>query len=499
MKAKAGDIYCVYNKHLKRYTACQITKLFYENEKELAVHLVLEWVGDEILVIEELTSLRPLAMDFMCWDMDKYLLNVNPEVPKDYIYIGNIHPITDENTNSYSNWDNGYSIYRQMKWLEIPENKRRLFKEAMKSDNDKCVNIKEQEVRINTKILSDSQYDFDSAKELFVLPCLYELRLEKWHSDIYEYLVENPFLITLEIKGHNQKVLDFRESHLRKLVIDITDVDELYLSNDMEEVYLSGMFTDNVRVHAKNQGSNLLLGFTKNINFNLGCKRLSQIQCFKTEEADIAKILLAYPDLMSLRLWGKPGYIRNYNEIKSFEKLSTFTTVDMFGFCKEDIPKPEEVPELKWFWMSSLPEDAAKEARRLYKNEVEYGMDFWIKKARKPEWLEENLENPFRAWDGQDSIPVSMAKKATIQYKKTLNDIKKINFDSIDNAIDELLIVITNYTEAFNKMNKNKGFIETVEREDIYVALCELIDAIPSNIEIDKDIIFELFDSKRDF
>ena len=33
MKAKAGDVYCVYNKHLKKYTACQITKIE-ENDKK---------------------------------------------------------------------------------------------------------------------------------------------------------------------------------------------------------------------------------------------------------------------------------------------------------------------------------------------------------------------------------------------------------------------------------------------------------------------------------
>ena len=27
MQAKAGDVYCVYNRYLKKYTACQITKI----------------------------------------------------------------------------------------------------------------------------------------------------------------------------------------------------------------------------------------------------------------------------------------------------------------------------------------------------------------------------------------------------------------------------------------------------------------------------------------
>lgn len=35
-----------------------------------------------------------------------------------------------------------------------------------------------------------------------------------------------------------------------------------------------------------------------------------------------------------------------------------------------------------------------------------------ITKARKPEWLEENLNNPFRDWDGRDHIKAAHAKKA---------------------------------------------------------------------------------------
>ena len=45
MFAKAGDVYCVYNTHLKKYTACQITKLEEEGEKLKAILLSLDWVG----------------------------------------------------------------------------------------------------------------------------------------------------------------------------------------------------------------------------------------------------------------------------------------------------------------------------------------------------------------------------------------------------------------------------------------------------------------------
>ena len=67
------------------------------------------------------------------------------------------------------------------------------------------------------------------------------------------------------------------------------------------------------------------------------------------------------------------------------------------------------MPELRWFWMTSLPETAAKAAKQLWKGKP--GMDLRITKPRKPEWLAQNLDNPFRGWDGAEHIPAAAAKK----------------------------------------------------------------------------------------
>jgi len=49
MLAKAGDVYCVYNNYLKKYTACQITKIEEDDQKPQAVILSLDWSGEEPL------------------------------------------------------------------------------------------------------------------------------------------------------------------------------------------------------------------------------------------------------------------------------------------------------------------------------------------------------------------------------------------------------------------------------------------------------------------
>ena len=55
MIAKAGDVYCVYNKYLKKYTACQITKIEEDDKESKAVILSLDWMGDQPLKEEELS------------------------------------------------------------------------------------------------------------------------------------------------------------------------------------------------------------------------------------------------------------------------------------------------------------------------------------------------------------------------------------------------------------------------------------------------------------
>lgn len=53
-------------------------------------------------------------------------------------------------------------------------------------------------------------------------------------------------------------------------------------------------------------------------------------------------------------------------------------------------------------------------------------MDLRITKPRKPEWLAQNLNNPFRSWDGAEHIPAASARKAANQYRKTRSELLKL-------------------------------------------------------------------------
>lgn len=92
MKPRPGDVFCVYNRTLERYTACQVTKV----KEKGVVELVLDWTGDRPLSPEELPALRPLAVDYLFWSGGYDLTNVPPTVPGNYIRVGNIPPLAED-------------------------------------------------------------------------------------------------------------------------------------------------------------------------------------------------------------------------------------------------------------------------------------------------------------------------------------------------------------------------------------------------------------------
>ncbi|WP_188066663.1 hypothetical protein [Brevibacillus brevis] len=70
-----------------------------------------------------------------------------------------------------------------------------------------------------------------------------------------------------------------------------------------------------------------------------------------------------------------------------------------------------------------------------------------------------------------------------------------------DNKLDHIYV---DPAVPFNKMDRRTGFIETVEREEIFVVLDELLQSAKQNlatagVEVDVDELFTIFDQTRDF
>lgn len=487
MKAQAGDVFCTYSRQLGEYVACQITKV---KEKNQGLLLLLDWHSKEPLTPEQLPGLRPMVLDYFFWQGRYDHVHVPLDVPGNYRFVGNIPPLIDDDSNSWSGWGITGTMASQLWWNTLPAEQRRAFKAAAGSREE--VTVAGIPVKKCLSRLYDTQIPIRRAEELQALPCLMELNCTRWYPDLMDYLREDPFLVDLRLENHGQRTLDFRGTSLRKLIVDLTGVEELWLGERMGSLLLLNREPDRCRIHASGEGEGLSIDFKGAVFPHPELPFLSSVSCTGVEELDLRVLREQYPRLRSLRLWGKPGVLKNFGELKRFPELETFTTVDLFGFTGADIPLPEELPCLTWFWMSSLPEDAAKTAKKLYKKRE--GLNLWITKARKPEWLAENLTNPFRHWDGMEGVPASAAKRAANLYKKLRGTLAKLAGEPPENAMDLAREAVAAYTKPFNRM----VFIETEEREDVYAALCAILDDLPEGA-LDREALLDTFEEIRDF
>ncbi|KJD45069.1 hypothetical protein [Paenibacillus terrae] len=509
MIPSVGDIYCVYSDKLQQYVACQITMLRETDSKrnpQLAAVLELDWTGDRLPDGAELHTMKPLVCDFYFWNhrLDHSFVGAN--VPPNYTLVGNIPPLVQEETNSYSGgWHVGGSLHRQRNWEKIDPGKREQFKAA--ANDDTLIEIGGQSIRRDTSKINDTILQvIDDMSELDKLPCLMTIHTDNADQALIHYVNSNPLIHELQLASCSSSQLDLRNSHVSRLILNAEGIEELYLNEDLEQLMLSGTLSLGLAIHAHEDGRWMGVQYSADVPTFHGLDRLNALSLTNVKEINMQQIVVRFPHLYELRIWGKPGIISNLHSLEQLKELHRFTTYDLFGFTGEEFPAPDRLPHLSMLWMTSLPTDAGKLIKAAYKKEVPRGLDLSITKARKPEWLAENLDNPFRDWDGREQITAANAKKSAQLYKKMLATVRTLDEQmGIDTVNATLKSLVTEYTEAFNKMDRRTGFIETVEREEIYMVLAGLLDQVEQQLGeqrktlIDRDPLFELFDQLRDF
>mgnify|MGYP006880502846 CR=1 FL=1 len=102
---------------------------------------------------------------------------------------------------------------------------------------------------------------FNSALELKALPCLSELICERWHPDLLEFLRETPFVDEVTLLNHGQRTLDLRGTSIRKLMLDMTGLQELWLGEETEQLLFQNKGPDVCTIHATEDGGGLTLQF----------------------------------------------------------------------------------------------------------------------------------------------------------------------------------------------------------------------------------------------
>ncbi|ASJ56418.1 hypothetical protein BP422_24355 [Brevibacillus formosus] len=512
MTPTVGDIYCVFVEKLQKYTACQVTSVEEPGSSKANLISILElnWSSDTLPDESDLYQMKPLYCDYFFWNNVLEHSYVDSVVPKGYIKVGNIPPLVTEETRSYGSWDVGGSLYRQHKWNQIPEERRQLFKEAAKDDT--MISLGGVSLRRSINILhADILRSLTDISELEKLPCLTSIHAEEPTDSLIAFVKSNPFIRELHLEKANGSSLDLTGSQLSKFSLQNADgLESLRLNDCLRELILDKAILSNLLIEAEQDGYWLTASFSDSLPLHRGLDLLGKLHLRNVTELDLQPLVQRYPSLQDIRLWGKPGTLSNLGSIKHLKELLTFTTYDLFGFSGDEFPSPDQCPKLSTLWMTSLPAEAAKTIKAAYKKEVKNGLDLSITKPRKPEWLANNLTNPFRDWDGREHISATHANKAASLYKKMNTAMSALGKQSSEDTTNvekiqtALRALVKEYTESFNKMDRRTGFIETVEREEIFVVLDELLQSAKRNlatagVEVDVDELFAIFDQTRDF
>ncbi|WP_402720998.1 hypothetical protein [Janthinobacterium rivuli] len=342
--------------------------------------------------------------------------------------------------------------------------------------------------------------------ELDRLPRLMRLATRHGTLELMEYVARHPFLHELSWQSSTVSEPDFSQSNLARLNVDLTGVTCLKLNPVLHSLALRGAPSPGLRMVDGHEGQFLALECEQGVPPFSGLDRVADLSLVGVRELDLAAVAQRFPGLRQLRIWGKPGMLAHLPAIAQLKQLQTFTADNLFGYGAGDVPSASQLPQLATLSMNSLPDDAAKAIKANFRQAAAQGLELRISKPRKPEWLAENLLNPFRDWDGRANISATQAKKAAQAYKQLLAGTRAIDAAMDAASVAEVLsAMIDAYVGVFNQLDRRARIIETVEREEIGTALAGLLEPLVRQLGErgvalpDEAVLLQRFDALREF
>lgn len=506
MLPNVGDVYSVFSSELQQYVACQVTRIKdTSSSRPVAAVLELDWTGDALPDAAAVQAMRPLLCDYFFWNNRHDHCYATANVPPGHTLVGNIAPLVDVEVNSYrSGWNVGDSVLRQRNWERIDPLRRQQFKAA---SDEREVTVGGQVLRQDATKIDDSILQaLDDMSELEQLPCLMSIETSNGTQALMEFIQGNPFINELHWQSSTVHALDFSGSGLSRLILQPDGVTSLVLNEGLSLLALRGAPSPALRIDDGAHGRHLTLQCTQTLAPFHGLGQLGGLSLVSMKEVDLAQVAQRFPHLTALRIWGNPGLASQIASLAQLSQLRMFTAYDLFGYTAEEFPSATQLPQLSALWLTSLPADVAKAIKTGYKRAAALGLDLSVTKARKPEWLADNLLNPFRDWDGREHISPAYAKKAALAYKNMLAVTRGIDAAmDVTVAATALEAMVAAYVDAFNKIERRASIIETVEREEIYSVLAELLAQLRQQLGgqgaalVDEAALLELFDRLREF
>ena len=474
-----GDVYALQERETGKWFAFQIIQTGEQLGEDYAVFVDLDYWGEKIPEERDLKNMSYLRLNHHswnneichCWAPVKFF-------PSHAVLIGNMTVKPIEECRRFGNWPDGIQQKWQDKWDKLPEDQVLAFKKALaKWNKGETIIVAGKEMNKNLHgLFDDTLSAVNDFSELDKFPGLGRISTSKDYPQLIPFL-ERRFLLRELVWDHCQRRnLDLSRTHLEELEISGEGIETIYLPSSISKLTLKGKLSPNLRIHSPNDGYYMALWVEMQDGFipDIGLSKLTELHLNRIQDYSLCNRPSQFPCLMKLWVTGKPGYIRDVAELAKLPELETLTFWDLFGFSADEFPHPESLPELRNLWLESVPAEAGRKIKKLYKGKIQ---DLQVLKLRSDEWLHENLNNPLRHWDGSEFVPKSKYKKSVALWKETRRRmIEEMSNAEIDlSAVKRIAI---DYIEGFNKLDSRSPFIETEEREDIINAFEQILDEI---------------------
>lgn len=487
-----GDVYTLQEKETGKWFAFQIVKIGEEN----AVYVDLNYWSEQEPTQSDLKRMVPLRLNHHLWNNTIYYCWAPYELfPISAKLLGNIDISPFDECKRHGSWPVGSQQKWTERWDELPADQVRAFKTAL-AKRDETISIAGKELkRCIYGLFDDTLSLISDFSELDKLPGLGRIVTNKEYPQMIPFLERRCLIRELTWNDCRLKEVDLSRTHLEELEISGKDIEIIKLPARTKTIRLKGKLSPKLKIISPDDGFFTTLWVEMQDDFlpEVGLGRLTTLVLKQIQNFSLTTVTSRFPDLFSLGLSGKPGYIRDIDEITKLYDLETLSMNDLFGFSADEFPQPEGLPELKRFWLESIPSDVARAIKKRYKSRVH---DMYVLKPRSDEWLCENMNNPLRHWDGNESITKSKYTKSLALWKETRRRVLETValYDGYTPSINRIVI---DYVEGFNKLNNRSQFIETEQREDIINAFIQIMDE--AGICKERNSIMQLIDDNRNW
>lgn len=210
---------------------------------------------------------------------------------------------------------------------------------------------------------------------------------------------------------------------------------------------------------------------------------------YAIQTVDCAVIASAFPNLTRLNLSGEMGRLLNGSALNRLQGLRRIDIHEMFGMTAQDVLDPVRLNELEYISLDCVPADYAAAVRRAWAPEAGKGVYLSISKARTPEWVRENVDNPLRAWDGREGISNRSYKKALSAWKASTRPIREVLQTDLSEAerYEKLTALGAAFAESFNEVAGPTHMLMTEERDELLEALHRLVIDAAADTAVDAE------------